>query len=136
LEVHRCTVRVRYADTDAMGVVYNAAYLVWFEIGRTEWLRETGTPYSAIERRGVSLPVTDANLRFRAGGRYDDLVTVETILQEVRSRRVVFGYRILVGEKLLAEGSTVHVPVENKTGRSVRLPAWLAEHLAAAAPRP
>lgn len=134
METHRYSVRVRYADTDAMGVAYNSVYLVWFEIGRTEWLRARGTPYRAIEERGISLPVTEATLRFRAGARYDDLVTIETTLEPLRSRQVVFRYRILLEGRLLAEGTTIHVPVEREGGRSARLPPWLVEQLAGAPP--
>jgi acyl-CoA thioester hydrolase len=118
-----------------MGVVYNAVYLAWFEIGRTEWLRARGTPYKEIEASGISLPVTEAALRFRAGARYDDLVAIETELAEVRSRHVVFRYRILVEERLLAEGSTVHVPVDHGEGRSVRLPSWLVLRLTGEPPQ-
>jgi len=124
-EAHNFATRVRYADTDAMGIVYNAVYLVWFEVGRTEWLRALGMPYSEVEARGMSLPVVEASLRFLSGARYDDLVEIETRLREVRSRRIVFDYRICVGVRLLAEGSTTHVPVEIATGRTVRIPDWL-----------
>jgi acyl-CoA thioester hydrolase len=126
---HHHQVRVHYADTDAMGVVYNSVYLVWFEIGRTEWLRALGTPYREIESRGLALPVTEASLRIRVGARYDELVTIETICDQVRSRRVVFTYRILLESRCLAEGNTVHVPVEMESGRVTRLPDWLAELL-------
>jgi acyl-CoA thioester hydrolase len=123
------THRVRYADTDAMGVVYNAVYLVWFEAARTEWLRARGLPYREVSDRGISLPVTEATLRFRSPARYDELVKVEAHLREFRSREVTFSYAVRLGDRLLAEGTTVHVAVETSTGRSVRLPDWLIEHL-------
>ena len=132
--LHRHQVRVHYADTDAMGVVYNSVYLVWFEIGRTEWMRTQGMPYREIESRGLALPVTEAALKIRSGARYDELLTIETKVEEVRSRRVVFGYRILLDGRILAEGRTVHVPVGTDTGRGVRLPEWLVELLTAASP--
>jgi acyl-CoA thioester hydrolase len=125
MEAHRSQVRVRYADTDAMGVAYNSVYLVWFEVGRTEWLRDRALSYREVESRGVSLPLIEATLRIRSGARYDEVLEVETCLREVRSRRIVFGYRILAGDRCLAEGMTVHVPVESATGRSIRLPDWL-----------
>ena len=128
-EVHTSTTRVRYADTDAMGIVYNAVYLVWFEVGRTEWLRARGMPYSEVETRGMSLPVVEATLRFLSGARYDELVEIGTRLREVRSRRIVFDYRIHVGDRLLVEGSTSHVPVEIATGRAARIPDWLRRAL-------
>jgi acyl-CoA thioester hydrolase len=122
---HRSQVRVRYADTDAMGVAYNAVYLVWFEVGRTEWLRSMGMPYRDVESRGLSLPLVEATLRLRSGAHYDEILEIETTLQEVRSRRIVFAYRIVCGDRCLAEGTTVHVPVDAGTGRGVRTPEWL-----------
>ena len=125
MQIHRVRVRVRYADVDAMGLAYNAVYLVWFEVGRTEWLRARGMPYREVESRGFSLPVTEAVLRFRAAARYDDEVEIETTIGEFRSRRIAFSYRILRDKICLAEGTTVHSPVEIATGRTVRLPDWL-----------
>ncbi len=112
-----------------MGMAYNSVYLVWFEMGRTEWLRNEGLPYREVEARGLILPVTEATLRFRAAARYDDLIEIETGLGEVRSRRIVFEYRIRDGERALAEGTTIHVPVEAATGRTIRIPDWLAPYL-------
>jgi acyl-CoA thioester hydrolase len=123
------THRVRYADTDAMGVVYNAVYLVWFEAARTEWLRARGLPYREVSDRGISLPVTEASVRFRSPARYDDLVTIEADLRGLRSRGVAFDYVVRLGDRLLAEGWTLHVAVETATGRSVRMPAWLVESM-------
>ena len=131
MAAHRCRVRVRYADTDAMAVAYNSVYLVWFEVGRTEWLRDRAVPYREVESRGVSLPLTEATLRLRSSARYDELLDIETTLREVRSRRVVFDYRILSADRCVAEGKTVHVPVESATGKSIRLPDWLVPMLRA-----
>ena len=86
--------RVRYAETDQMGVVYHSEYLVWCEIGRTEFIRSLGLPYAEMERRGVRLAVADASIRYHAPARYDDLVRVETTLSEVRSRAITFDYVI------------------------------------------
>ncbi|CAN5371267.1 hypothetical protein BH24GEM3_BH24GEM3_12750 [soil metagenome] len=91
---HSIEFRVRYAETDQMGVVYHANYLIWCEIGRTELLRTLGTSYADIERGGVMLAVADASLRFHASARYDNLIRVETWLEAVRSRTVTFRYRI------------------------------------------
>jgi acyl-CoA thioester hydrolase len=124
-EPFRYPIRVRYANTDALGVAYNAAYLAWFEIGRTEWLRARGMPYIEVEARGVTLPVTEATVRFRSAARYDDLLEIETGLEEVRSRGITFSYRILRGDCCVAEGRTVHVPVEAVSGRVIRFPEWL-----------
>jgi acyl-CoA thioester hydrolase len=123
--VGRTAVRVRYAETDRMGQVYNAHYLTWFEIGRTEFMRSAGFPYREIEERGILLPLVEASLRLRAPVRYDDRVVIETRLTAIRSRAVTFLYRILMDGKLLAEGSTVHACARAADGRSVVLPPWL-----------
>lgn len=86
--------RVRYAETDQMGVVYHANYLVWCELGRTEFIRTLGTTYAALERQGIVLAVADAAVRFHAGARYDDMIRVTTTLPSVRSRMVTFDYEI------------------------------------------
>ena len=86
--------RVRYAETDQMGVVYHAHYLVWCEVGRTELIRRLGVAYSELERDGVVLAVSDATLRFHASAHYDDVVAVETRLAELRSRQLRFDYLI------------------------------------------
>jgi acyl-CoA thioester hydrolase len=85
---------VRYGETDQMGVVYHAEYLVYCEIGRTEMIRSLGLPYAEMEREGVMLAVTEANLRYHAAARYDDLLLIETHLTDVRSRSVSFEYLI------------------------------------------
>ena len=91
---HAVELRVRYAETDQMGVVYHANYLVWCEIGRTEMMRALGAPYAEVERDGVVLAVSDASLRFHASARYDDRIRVTTRLGAVRSRLVEFVYEI------------------------------------------
>ena len=112
-----------------MGVVYNSIYLIWFEIGRTEWLRDRGFPYRQVEKRGIALPVTEARLRLIQPARYDDLLSVETRLLSTRSRAVVFAYRILREGAGLAEGTTFHTPVDLASGRTTRIPGWLEEAL-------
>ena len=87
-------IRVRYGETDQMGVVYHAEYLVWCEIGRTEYIRAAGLPYAEMERRGTALAVADASLRYHAPARYDDQVRVETSLRSVGSRAITFDYVI------------------------------------------
>jgi len=86
--------RVRYAETDQMGVVYHSEYLVWCEVGRTEYIRALGLPYAEMERRGALLAVADASLRYHGSARYDDLIRVETTLAEVKSRAITFDYLI------------------------------------------
>jgi len=119
-------VRVRVADTDLMGVVYNSNYLVWFEIGRTELMRRRGLSYADVEARGYSLPVTEAYFKVRLPARYDDLLRVETVVESKRSRNLVFAYEIFRDRTLLVEGRTVHVPMQHSTARAVPLPDWLS----------
>lgn len=103
-------VRVRYADTDAMGVVYHANYLIWFEVGRGDYMRETGIPYTQFEARGIFVPVVDAQLHYKASGRYDEVLLVETRVAELSPAKVKFGYQIRreADGQLLCEGHTVH----------------------------
>lgn len=91
---NRFEIRVRYPETDQMGVVYHANYLAWCDIGRTELIRDLGTSYAALEAQGVLLAVADASLRFHASARYDDIVRIETTVEQVRSRAVTFAYEI------------------------------------------
>lgn len=102
--------RVRYAETDQMGVVYHANYLVWCEIGRTDLIRELGTPYAELERQDVALAVVEASLRFHAAARYDDLIRVRTSLRDVRSRMISFDYLIEnadTGARLVTASTTL-----------------------------
>jgi acyl-CoA thioester hydrolase len=115
--------RVRYAETDQMGVVYHANYLIWCEIGRTDLIRQLGTSYAELEREGVALAVTDASVRYHSAARYDDLIRVRTVITDVRSRTVTFGYRIedaTTGVRL-ASASTTLVSL-NGEGKPVALP--------------
>ena len=136
--VHLTELRVRYAETDQMGVVYHAHYLVWCEVGRTDFIRALGVPYAEMERQGVRLAVADANIRYHAGARYDDRIRVETRLVEVRSRMITFGYRILrvaedgVGEPVLLVSATIALVAMAPDGRPVTLPARFRALLAAA----
>lgn len=117
-------VRVRYAETDQMGIVYYANYLVWFELGRVELLRSLGLAYSQLEtEHECILPVVEANCRYRAPARYDDEILIETWPSLLRGSVLKFSYRILrkprEGEepKLLAEGETVHVVCDDQLNR-------------------
>lgn len=102
---HAVEFRVRYAETDQMQVVYHANYLVWCEIGRTEFIRALGTPYAELERQNVTLAVVEANLRFHSAARYDNLIRVTTTISDVRSRTITFDYVITnaeTGERLVS----------------------------------
>ena len=91
--------RVNYSETDQMGVVYHANYLVWLDIARTEHLRRTGVTYADLERRGLRLVVGDLRVRYRQPARYDDLVRVRCWVRECLSRRITFGYAIDIPER-------------------------------------
>jgi acyl-CoA thioester hydrolase len=118
-------VRVRYAETDQMGIVYYANFLIWFEIGRVELLRSLGMTYSQLESdHSLILPVVDAHCRYRSPARYDDQIVIETSLTLLRGSVIKFAYRILrepepePGEReLLAEGETVHVVCDARLER-------------------
>ena len=117
-------IQVRYLEVDQMGVAHHSHYLAWFEVGRTDLLRNLGSNYGAMESEGVFLPVVEASCRYRAPVRYDDLLEVETLLAEVAGSRVTFEYRLRKQgqETVLAEGRTVHATV-NREGQVIRLPA-------------
>ena len=119
----RTTVRVRYAETDRMGVVYYANYLVWFEVGRTEWLRETGWSYREMETDGVGLPVIEAHCEYRQPARYDDRIEIVTRASLLTPVRIRFDYEVVRAQDqaLAAAGYTVHAAVD-PAGRPCRLP--------------
>ena len=113
-------VRVRYAETDQMGIAHHANYLVWFEIGRTDLCRQTGFSYAEIEARGYLLVVTEIGCRYRSSFRYDDEVTIRTHVAEIGSRSMKFAYELYLGEELRATGFTSHVWLDRETRRPVR----------------
>jgi acyl-CoA thioester hydrolase len=124
-------VRVRYAETDRMGVVYYSNYLVWIEVGRTEWLRETGWTYRAMEHEGLSLPVIEAQCTYKLSAEYDDELEIRTTGRRVSAVRLAFDYEIVrrADAAVVATGHTVHATLD-RTGRPVRLPARVKELLA------
>src|SRR5512143_3559128 len=117
-------VRVRYAETDKMGVVYYANYLVWFEVARCEWFRGTGSSYQALESAGTILPVVEAHCEYGRPARYDDEIEIRTRAQLLSPVRLRFDYELVRRgeETALAAGYTVHAGVD-RDGRPRRLPA-------------
>jgi acyl-CoA thioester hydrolase len=111
-----------------MGVVYYANYLVWFEVARTDWLRDTGWTYRSMEQEGLGLPVIEAHCDYRASARYDDEVQIRTTARMVSPIRLAFDYTIVrpADDALIASGYTVHASVD-RTGRPVRLPQKVKE---------
>ena len=121
--LRKTRVRVRYADTDRMGVVYYANYLVWFEVARTDLLRDAGCSYRQMEADGYMLPVLEAACEYRQPARYDDELDVKTTGELVSAARVKFTYNIVrsADAVLLATGHTVHAAID-RDGRPCRLP--------------
>lgn len=116
--------RVRYGETDQMGVAYHPNYLAWCEVGRTDFIRELGTTYAEIEARGYFLAVAEASVRYATAAHYDDLIRVETSLESLKSRTLTFAYRIQRREPepaLLATARTTLVSIDSD-GRPRRLP--------------
>lgn len=117
------TVRVRYAETDQMGVVYHSNYIVYFEIGRTEAMRQIGITYADLEARGYVLAVIETHANHKASARYDDLLTVRTWLREVSKTRLRFEYQVLKDAQVLTTGHTVLAFLSRDNGmRPVRCP--------------
>ncbi|HUK19974.1 MAG TPA: thioesterase family protein [Gemmatimonadales bacterium] len=124
------TLRVNYSETDQMGVVYHANYLVWFDRARTELMRTTGLTYRELEEQGVYLAVSEARIRYTAPARYDDLVDIRCWVRELASRRVTFGYAVTrhsTGE-LLATGETALISLTHEHTLT-RIPAHVAKLL-------
>jgi acyl-CoA thioester hydrolase len=121
------TIRARYAETDAMGVVHHASYVVWLEQGRTELLRALGVSYREIEATGLFVVLSDLRVRYHAAARYDDLVSLRAILEGRRSRQLSFAYELRLGATgaLLVTARSEHIVVSRATGRPTRLPPEL-----------
>jgi acyl-CoA thioester hydrolase len=131
--VSETRVRVRYAETDQMGVVYHANYLVWFEVGRVEFIRQLGLDYKRMEsEEGCGIAVVQVDAKYRAPARYDDELVIQTKLLAARGAVIRFGYKILrvADGQLLCEGETAHVVV-GKDMKKRALPERYAERFAA-----
>jgi len=121
---HDVEFRVRYAETDQMGVVYHTNYLVWCEVGRTDFIRARGMSYADMERAGIGLAVSELSARFHAAARYDDMIRVRTTLTDARSRGVVFDYLITkadTGDRLVSARTSL-IAID-ATGRPTSFPA-------------
>jgi acyl-CoA thioester hydrolase len=132
--VSETRIRVRYAETDQMGVVYHSNYLIWFEVGRVEFIRQLGLDYKSMEREeGCGIAVVRVEVRYRAPARYDDVLVVQTRLLAARGAVIRFGYKILRDEDgvLLCEGETAHVVV-GMDMKKRSLPQKYAERFATA----
>lgn len=128
--VSEIEIRVRYAETDQMRVAHHASYLVWFEAGRTEFIRACGRSYAQLEEDGWLLVVIEAHCRYRGPARYDDVLTLRTHLRDLGPARLSFGYELARAEDgaAIADGYTIHAAVD-RTGRVRRLPESLRQLL-------
>ncbi len=115
------TITARYAETDQMGIIHHSVYPVWFEVGRTEFIKEAGITYTQLEKDGVMLPLSELSCRYLRPVHYEDRVTLETTVRKVTFSRIVFGYRVFLDGELMAEGSTTHGFVSSQTFRPVNL---------------
>ena len=126
---HKTEIRVRYADTDQMQFVYNGKYLEYFEVGRTEMLRENGLPYSLIEKKGYQLPVLETFAKYVSPAYYDDILIIESIVKDFPTLRIHIDYRVYRKENnnLVAEGFTEHVFIKSDSKKPVRPPNFFTE---------
>jgi acyl-CoA thioester hydrolase len=124
------TFRVRFAETDKMGIVHHTSYIVWFEEARSAWMRAHGSSYTDFEADGFSLAVARVQADFRAPARYDRLVSVQAWVETVRSRMMAFGYRVLDSDsgQVLVAGRTEHICLDG-TGKASRIPKKWQEFL-------
>lgn len=130
MKEHQFSVRVRYAETDQMAVVYHGNYAQYFEMGRVEWLRNLGVSYKWMEDNGIMLPVVSLTMNYKKPARYDDLLTVKTIFKSQTSVKIEFDYEIY-NEKgeLLTTGYSMLVFVDMKTGKPIIPPNYIVEKL-------
>lgn len=128
MRIYKTVVRVRYAETDAMGFAHHSHHLSWFEMGRTEFLRERGYPYRSLEEKSCFMPVVEIGCRYLAPARYDDMLEIETQLEEITNAKIRFSYKIkkLEENHLIATGFTLHACTDEK-GAPKRIPPMMKE---------
>jgi acyl-CoA thioester hydrolase len=124
--------RVRFSETDAMGVANNAAYLAWFEVGRVEYLREIGHSYADVHSGGMDMVVIEARVSYLRPLRFDDRFTVTCVCTAVRAATFTFAYELHGEHGLCTRGETRHACVDRALGRPVRVPGWLAQAVSGA----
>ena len=127
---HQVEIRVRYSETDQMGVVYHGNYIPYFEIGRVEWLRNKGISYKSLEESGIALPIVSMTLNYKKSARYDDLLTVKTTFKKQSSVKIEFDCEIW-NEKneLLTTAHFILVFLNLKTGRPMAPPQYILDVL-------
>ena len=124
-DVTQTTFRVRYAETDQMGIVHHASYVVWLEEGRSQWMRAHGNSYAQFEKEGLLLVVSELCLRYKQPARYDQRVTIRCWVESVRSRQIQFNYQVVDAETgaVFVEGYTQHICLDRQ-GRVTRIPDY------------
>lgn len=120
--MNRTKIKVRYAETDQMGIVHHSNYVIWFEVGRTEYMNALGLSYGEMERMGYMLPVVESHCEYKSAAKYEDELIISAILKEIRGARVIFNYAVNLEKdgRLLAQGETVHA-VTDSTLRPINL---------------
>src|SRR5690606_4532596 len=130
MKISEIQIRVRYAETDQMGVVYHGNYAAFFEMGRTEWLRNQGVTYKELEEMGVMMPVVSLTMNYKKPARYDDLLTVRTILKSQEGVKIEFDYEIYnEAQQLITTGYSMLVFVDMKTGKPTLPPAFIKQRV-------
>ena len=130
MRTHEIKTRIRYAETDQMGVVYHGNYVQFIEMGRTEWLRTLGISYKEMEAAGVMLPVISIQINYKKSAYYDDVLTVKTTLKKLPSVKIEFDYEIYnEKDEVITQGNTVLGFINMKTNRPMKCPEHLLEKL-------
>ena len=130
MDFHKFSFRVRYSETDQMGVVYHGNYAQFLEMGRVEWLRSLGISYRSMEEKGVILPVIHLQIEYKKSAKYDDLITVHTILKNKPLIKIEFDYKIYNEEgELLATANTVLAFLDKYTNKPLKCPEYILERL-------
>lgn len=131
MAINKFSFRIRYAETDQMGVVYHGNYAQYLEMGRVEWLRDLGITYRSMEESGIILPVIFLQINYKKSAKYDDLITVETKLKNKPLVKIEFDYKIYnVTGELLAEANTILAFMDQATGKPIKCPDYILEKLA------
>ncbi len=127
---NKTSIKVRYGETDQMGIVNNAVYPSWFEIGRTELFDELQLPYSEMEKEGIMLPLSELYVKYHSPSYYGDTVFIETSVEKMPGVRIIFDYKISAEDgRLISTGQTVQAFVDAETRKPMRIPASLKEKL-------
>ena len=130
MNYHQTQFRVRYSETDQMRVVYHGNYAQYFEVGRVEWLRNKGISYKWMEENGIMLPVVSLTMNYKKPARYDELLTLKTILKKQTTVKIEFDYELYnEADELLTTGNSILVFVDMKTGKPITPPTYIFELL-------